>query len=1354
MASPQPYDLFIAHAADDRAWVDGYLLQTLRQAGVRCFTESLFTLGAPRVLEFERAVKQSQRTLLILSPAYLSDDFTAFLDVLAQSYGLELATWPIVPLILRQVTLPPRLAMLTALDATDPDEWETAIARLSDSLEVALAGPPPLPPCPYQGMVPFAEADARRFFGRDDEIQDVLDRLRLYPFLTVIGRSGSGKSSLVFAGVLPRLRASGAFGPGSWLVRTLRPGAMPLVNLATALAGNPIDPLANLTALLASDPDAQRLLVVVDQLEETWALAPDEAELFAQVLLRLAQTPRCFVILTVRADFYPDLMTSALWPEIQSHRVEVVPLTDQGLRRAIVRPAEDAGVFVETALVERLTADAAGEPGVLPLVQETLVLLWERLQRRFLPVTAYEALVLPNAAYHGHGVTGLQVAMARRADATLATLSEPQQALARRTFLRLVQFGEGRADTRRQQRLSDLRVRGDDAQLLAQTLKRLTDNALLTLSGEERGDPRVDIAHEALITGWPTLQGWINDRRASEQIRRRLADKAAEWMRLGSGAGGLLDEIELLEAVRWIELADGADLGYDQAISDFIAASRAAVAAEVAADAAARQHELAQAQALAEAATIRAKLEAEAARRLRLRVWLFGGAGVIAVLFALTGFYLYYAANKQRRIAQSLALSADAARYLETDTETSLALAVKAYTTSATSQAENMVRQALLANHTVRLLSGHTAEVWGAAWRPDGKYLATSDQSGAILIWDVATGKVQTKLVGHRGTVKTVVWSPDGTALASASSDQTIQIWDLRDLSAAEIKHSRFLIGHTDGVGEVAWHPGGRWLASSGRDNTLRIWDLTTDRTAMIVDEQTGEINSLAWSPSGDRLAYGADDTLIRIWQTADLLALTPSSCAYRSLTPSVGQLPGDLRQARDATCIPSPAVVLRGHSDQVLSVAWRPDGRVLASGCNDGEVRLWNASGGPSTDTLVGHALSVNSVAWSSDGLHLASASFDTTVRIWNTRDGNAELVLTGHSDWVFGTAWSPDGHQIVTVAADHEVRIYDARPNESVIVLKDHGGEARALAWDRTGQQLASAGYEGSLTVWDEQTHLDRTVWRRPGAYLHDVKWSPVDDRLAFIVAPKESRDGSVLVWGAGVTTTLASADRGGYQLAWRPDGTELAVASLEGSVRVFDPSGGRLLRTYDGGAARFLSVDWSSDGARLALGGTDGDILVLNATTLQPLGTYSGHNGRVWGVSWSPDGRWLASASQDKTVRLWDAKTFGPAAEVLTDYKLAVNSVRWQPNSHALATSSDDRTVRVWDLGQRRTTAVLTGPTSGFWTVDWTPDGHKVAAGTVDGEVWIYFTEFNDVMDIARRQDGRKLTDAQIEAMLDER
>jgi formylglycine-generating enzyme required for sulfatase activity len=587
MTEAPTYDLFISYAEADQAWVEGYLLDVLKQAGVRYHSEAAFALGKPRLSEFEHAIQHSQRILLVLSPAYLADNISQFVDVLAQSYGLETNSWPVIPLLLRPVKLPLRLAMLTALNATEPAHWPAAMERLCAASQRPVPGPAPRPPCPYPGMMPFQEDDHERFFGRDKEVPELLERLRLYPFLTVIGPSGSGKSSLVLAGLVPALRRSGLFGPGEWLVQVVRPGESPLDALTGALHGNPTDPARTVSELLAARPNARRLLLVIDQFEELFTLARLDTEAFQQALLRLTQVPHCYVLLTVRADFYPDLMATPLWREIQAHRTEVLPLDKDGLGQAIVRPAQGVGVFVEDGLVERLLADAVGEPGVLPLVQETLVLLWERLEQRFLPLHAYEALGGPRR-------TGLQVAMARRADAALADLTPVQQAMARRVFMRLVQFGEGRADTRRQQAVTALRAADDDPALFDQTLRRLVDCRLLTLAGEEQdADRKTDIAHEALINGWPALQGWLEKRREAEQTRRQLEAKAIEWERLGRGSGGLLDEVELAEAERWLSSPDATDLGYTTALLALAQDSRAALERSEAEKEATRQRELA-----------------------------------------------------------------------------------------------------------------------------------------------------------------------------------------------------------------------------------------------------------------------------------------------------------------------------------------------------------------------------------------------------------------------------------------------------------------------------------------------------------------------------------------------------------------------------------------------------------------------------------------------------------------------------------------------------------------------------------------------------------------------------------------
>ncbi len=602
------YDVFISYADADRAWVDGFLIDGLERAGVRCHREAAFAVGVPRLAEFENAVRSSSRILLVLSPAYFATDTAAFVDLLAQTYGLETATWPVIPLRLEPVKLPTRLAMLTLLDATDPDERERVLEKLSSLFQRPIPAAAASPTCPYPGMRAFTLDDGLPFFGRDRECEELLQHLRQSRFLTVIGGSGSGKSSLVFAGLVPRLRKTNLFGPGKWLVRSMRPGEQPVAELARALGADPGNPATAVADVLKADPEATRLLLVVDQFEEVFAPDPGKPEPAAdatltfhggkvarpegksqklcQALQGLLNVESVAVVLTVRADFYAELMGTPLWPQIKANRVDVGPLEEAGLRDAIYRPAETVGVYVESALVERLASDAieARSQGILPLVQEVLVQLWEKLERRVLPLRAYAEFVLPRMAYghhqDGQERTGLEIAIARHADGVLKRLeiANPGRVeIARRIFVRLVQFGEGRPDTRRQQSVAQLRA-GNDPVHFEATLRALANNRLITLTADrETGRRRADIAHEALIRGWPQLQSWIEESRKAEEVRRKLERKSQEWIDAGTGTEGLLGTGGLAEAESFLAGPDGRDLPDNDPIRRLVRESAAEI---------------------------------------------------------------------------------------------------------------------------------------------------------------------------------------------------------------------------------------------------------------------------------------------------------------------------------------------------------------------------------------------------------------------------------------------------------------------------------------------------------------------------------------------------------------------------------------------------------------------------------------------------------------------------------------------------------------------------------------------------------------------------------------------------------
>ena len=1159
MTQAAKYDLFISYADADRAWVEGYLLNALEQAGVSYFTEAEFAVGASRFMEFERAIQQSRRILLVLSPAYMASDFNQFIDLLAQSYGLETGNWPVIPLILEPVKLPPFLSVLVSLNATNSDEWEEAIKRLCADLQHPVPVLPPKPPCPYPGMLPFSETDSNRFFGREQEVEEAIERLYLYPFITVIGPSGSGKSSLVFAGIIPALRRSELFGSGEWLIRWIRPGQTPLTTLETVLGDSLADPGLVVAKALATQPNAQRLLLIVDQFEEVFTQAEQEAVPFQEVLLHLIETPNCYLILTVRADFYSDLMESLLWRKIQSYRLEIVPLDAAGLHEAIIKPAEDVGVFVEAALVERLVVEAAGEPGILPLIQDTLKQLWDKVERRFLPLRAYESLVLACKAYKnldGSNRTGLQIAIANRADVAVVALSQEQRQIARRIFLRLIQFGEGRADTRRQQSVEQLRVLGEDAHLFDQTLLYLADEdrRLLILSGgEEDSSRKVDIAHEALIEGWPALQWWLTERREAEQTRRFLMRQVEEWVRLGKGSGGLLDEAELAEAGRWLSRPDAEELGYDETLIELIEASDRAIQREVEHERKLRQ----KAQRRAMIATIFALVAGTAATGFFVQ-WNQAIQGEVNTLTALSDAYL-----SENRELEALIASLKAGQMLR---GISWLGVFSRQVTDVRIKTLGSLQQAVYGTHEINRLEKHGERVNSVNFSPDDKLLASASHDETVRLWHRnGTPIIELK---HNERVTSVSFSPNSKFLASASADGTLKLWRVERLGEkVEVLPLKPLTGHKNNkctqwykcwVNDVSFSQDSQILASASRDKTIKLWNRVNGELIITLEGHEHDVNGISFSPApaSQTLASASSDGTVKLWnvKTGDLVqtleghndGVTSINFSPDGQTLVSASIDKTLKLWHKAKANGEwvSRETLSGYGSVVYSVSFSPDAQTLMTAGEDKTVRLWSipkpgtptpsgtfsASLSPDGKTfavagwdrllqlwyreettskrfykaLEGHKSTVNAVNFSSDGQFLASGSDDTTIRLWNPANGGYIRTLTGHQDIINSIAFSPDSKMLASASGrqDPAIRLWelgdltdDIRPK----MLRNHEDAVNTIAFSPDGRTLASGGRDPKVILWDPS---DGTVQKRleqEGSEINALSFSPDGKILA---------------------------------------------------------------------------------------------------------------------------------------------------------------------------------------------------------------------------------------------------------------
>ncbi|YAF96148.1 MAG: WD40 repeat domain-containing protein [Nodularia sp. CChRGM 3473] len=1118
-------------------------------------------------------------------------------------------------------------------------------------------------PCPYRGLFHFGPNDAEVFFGREIFIEQLYIATKTCNFIPVLGASGSGKSSVVLAGLVPKLQKQ-----GHWQFTHFRPGSDkdPFYALAEALvplyraeidstdkitqAGKLAEslkdgttPLSRIFSSIQRNHPNDRVLLIADQFEEIYTLCHDEEirRRFLDCLLAglgtttsLSASPMVLVT-TMRADFLGNALSyRPLADVLQNADLKLGPMNGEELRQVIEKPAEKLGVILEEGLVERILKDVEEQPGNLPLLEFALTQLWNQRTGKQLTHKIYAE------------IGEVKGALARHADEKYGNLTAEEKEKVRRIFIQLVRPGEGTEDTRRIALKAEL---GEQSWSL---VKQLADARLVVTSNNLTSQETVEVVHEALIRNWGELREWMNTNRTFRAWQERLRSAKGQWEATNKDPGSLLRGAALAEAEE--KLKERPEDLIDE--KEFIE------------------------QSIQEGERLK---QAEAARRKReiRTAWgIAAGSLVAVVISAGLGLTAWNQKNKSElNQAESLgrySLSLfNEHKELEAFVEAIKAGKILQSQQKTNPEVMKALHQVISQGSERNRLDGHESSVKSVSFSPDGKTLASGSHDNTIKLWDVETGTEILTLKGQ-SSVKSVSFSPDGKTLASGSHDNTIKLWDVE--TGTEILT---LKGHEFWVYSVSFSPDGKTLASGSHDNTIKLWDVETGTEILTLKGQSS-VHSVSFSPDGKTLASGSHDNTIKLWNVetgTEIRTLKGQSWGYRvsfspdSKTLASGSLGNTIKLWNVETG--TEILTLKGHESSVHSVSFSPDGKTLASGSLDNTIKLWNVETGTEIRTLKGQS-SVYSVSFSPDSKTLASGSLDNTIKLWNVETGTEIRTLKGHESLVLSVSFSPDGKTLASGSHDNTIKLWNVETGTEILTLKGHESLVLSVSFSPDGKTLASGSHDNTIKLWNVETGTEiRTLKGQSSVY--SVSFSPDSKTLA-----SGSLDKTIKLWEVETGTEIRTlkGQSWGYRVSFSPDSKTL-VSGSHNAIKLWNVETGTEIRTLKGYENSVNSVSFSPDGKTLASGSLYKTIKLWEVETGTEIRTLKGHESSVYSVSFSPDGKTLASGSKDKTIKLWEVET-GTEIRTLKGHESSVYSVSFSPDGKTLASSSHDKTIKLWN------------------------------------------------------------------------